>query len=286
MNRARTAGIARWTPGLIAGVVLVSPPGWSYGQPDGATPAAVEPAGAADALSRLREENERLSRQVASLERRVAEMNATLADLASVLRDLARDIPAIREAVDREARSGAGAVDPPAASSDEPFASPDDLLAALRARYTEEFGKDPLPDHPARRREAAEAWLRATNRALRGRANWLVRVSEARIVEQGKTTATMTVLDPLTRAARGGSFTVAVPGEYAKVVRDGGDAVYELSVLVSSEAKYNPERPDRGVFETPPLVGAYVDFAYRLEWRLLRAVRGSDSGDDRTRTPR
>lgn len=219
------------------------------------------------------EELQRLQSEVRSLRDETSKLREEIAALRLLIEHL---VPKPRP----EVASAPARAETPA----DPFASPASLLAELRSRYRRDFAGLPTATEAQLQRyqDFARKWCKSTNSDAFGKGLWLVRIDFDDEPDTPEFEAMLTVVDATSRLPIGDSFAGNVPRTFVDQVRRAGDgALYELKALMTSAVRFNAERHDRGVWDYPPMVGAYVEFGFKLEWQGLAAVR--DFRDDRGR---
>ncbi len=242
----------------------------------------------------LRQENARLRDRIAQLEAQLAQSNRQVESLKAQNTALQR----------RLTPGGGGGSGPPTTPTpapsnepdlsnlpDDPFAAPDAMLRELRSKYVENFGDAPLstPEEREKRIQDARPWTRRMSTELRRAVEWLVTVvpdSEGRWSQPGFGRDTVFLLQVLDSASGGGApigrpFPISVSGRDAGRLQANPDGTrWIVSGVFSATPNVNPERETPGLFETPALVGPFVEFQHSL------AVRGLRPADERDETER
>lgn len=256
----------------------------------------VTPAELRREIDTLKADNLRLGAQVETLttqlESMTAERDAARAradQLAAAVAQLREDLRLRGEQTDdptTERPEGPAPVAAPpthAPIPEDPMAAPASLLAELERRYAEELGTehaDPAARLSAERRRVLEDWCRTQARALRGPIEWRVRFTSLTELRRNERAALMTVIDSDSGLPIGPTIEVAVPRAHAdRLARElglaGGEdksALFTLTGTLIAAPKVNADRPTPGVFNHPAFIGAYVEFAFDLDWRTLVVV--------------
>lgn len=212
--------------------------------------------------------------QLTALRNEVAGLRADVSEIKLLLKGMAR--PAVP--------SGPAPLDLPS----DPMASQDAMTAVMQARYAKQFG-EPAANSEAGRRERQrdlERWVRDTNRDLRGKTRWVVRLEKVVEVpaapdagprgEGASFLATYTVLDALTRRAIGTPQTHKVPGFLGKKLAEvPAGTLAEVGVFIAAEMVYSPDRAEAGIFGLPVMVGPYVEHGIRTDWASVELIKDS-----------
>ncbi|MBL9141599.1 MAG: hypothetical protein JNK53_07000, partial [Phycisphaerae bacterium] len=230
---------------------------------------AFAPAQSDESQNDLRKEIDRLRQEVKALE----------ADLDTAL---AR----VRELEALVAKSHSTHAAPPASAPvpmpANPALGPGGLLSTLQADYNSPeagfAGKD-IPNGPGADPNSQKAWT-AHQRALE---SWIAReqrkVSEVQwvgvvdpaSVEQRGREVSMTLV--FTNGGRDFRAPVTVDQGMVERLRgpDGSitQAPLTVNAVVTPRLRINPNRPDTGAFDNPPLVAPFVEFGYDLKIRVL-----------------
>lgn len=285
MKSRRTAYTIIWPAATFGAFILpafgqnnqpVTVPPLPAAQPQSDVPSATERQ-----LSALQHDNDKLRQDLAKTRETIDQMKIEVTETRTAIARLSDQVANLTAMVERLLpRAKPATTEERAPVSADPVSSPAAMLAALRARYTRDFDGTRPADNPSRRREEFENWCRQTARLIRGKATWLVRIGPMSPASGTGNSADqntmMTVLDATTQKPIGEPFQTVVPASFVKQIKESGDnALFEFALIAESDPKYNPDRATPGVFEVPPMVGPYVEFAYKMEWRSLKPIRGS-----------
>ncbi|GIK19025.1 MAG: hypothetical protein DYG93_01080 [Leptolyngbya sp. PLA2] len=220
--------------------------------------AAPQPA-APDALraenDSLRAEVQRLRAALDEALRRLAAAEAALARLGAPLGTTTED-------------TEPAAVDAPA----DPLASPVSMLVELRRRYERDLAG--APSDAAARRAAVAAWCRSIRAELKGRREWLVTIApvEEPGVSPSRPEAMVRIYDEALLRPIGEAVRVRIPARHAAQVRGRPDQrLWTLTANVAAAPRFEERRETEGVFNHPPFIGPYAEFAFELEWVSLTA---------------
>lgn len=234
----------------------------------------------------LRTENQRLQGRVRDLEQELAAARERIAELEA-------QVESLREAL-RNRGGGRPAELPPLPaeeiSIDEsvPTASPRALRQALEASF-EEAMKELEPGAPgsAERRayvRALRSWMAGVSRTMKGPIEWHVR-----LIEGAASTHTYAVqlqaVDPGTGVELGDPFWTQLSRLQARRLEQYFALTGEREALVLRgtlvpEPVLNPDRAEAGMFDTPPLIGPFVEFGYRVDTRTLLPVSEDEDEDE------
>lgn len=245
-------------------------------------------------VRKLRDEVATQKKELDAIKKELGEARKQLTELKGMLSEMRGMLERILRSVSPSPNTNPNPA-PTAQLPVDPFACPDCLLAELRKRYAAKFGKafDPS-DSTARRERLSDIgkWVRDMNHDLRGKARWLVRVESLKEENAagggggGATTliATYTILDPTSRAALGSPRTDIVPSQFQPRLKAGGEGMlYEVGLWANADIKFNENRPDEGIFNTPMLLAPYVEWGMKAEWNSVEPIDGS--GGDRKKKP-
>lgn len=238
--------------------------GGSWGQADPEQPAATHD----QLLEQVRLQRERIG----ALERRIGELTSQRRDIVGTLRQMEATLANLRESLGASEPSR-----PPISGSAlpaDPLAAPAALMRELRAVYQAEMAGLGL-ETPAQRAEfAAKArlWARLTNRDLRGKRSWLVRLDDLAGVGQRGHVVRLTVLDESTGLPIGEAVDVGFPAKFLERFNRGSrSGRWVLTSIVIAKPTFNEHRTTPGVFEFPPYVGPMMEFDFELDWFSLSA---------------
>lgn len=241
-------------------------------------------------VRKLRDEFAAQKKELDAIKKELGEARKQLTELKGMLSEMRGMLERILRSVSPSPNTNPNPA-PTAQLPVDPFACPDCLLAELRKRYAAKFGKaiDPS-DNAARRDRLAEVgkWVRDMNHDLRGKARWLVRVESLKEESVPGSAATLavtyTILDPTSRATLGSARTDIVPSQFQPRLKAGGEGMlYEVGLWASADIKFNENRPDEGIFNTPMLLAPYVEWGMKAEWNSVEPIDGS--GGDRKKKP-
>ena len=241
----------RWC--VLAGVLGTLAPCGLLAQ-DGAPPPAAPDALQAENDS-LRAEVQRLRSSLDEALRRLAAAEAALARLGVPLGATTED-------------ADPATVDAPA----DPLASPASLFVELRRRYERDFARGPTD--AVARRTAVAAWCKSVRAELKGRREWLVTIApvEGPGISPSHPEAMVRVYDEALLRPIGEAVRVRIPARHAAQVRARPDQrLWTLTANVAATPRFEERREDEGVFNYPPFIGPYAEFAFELEWVSLTA---------------
>ncbi len=235
----------------------------------------------AEELQRLRDEVARLmtladrlqsiETELATAQRQVQALERENADLRSRLTAAMQRL-GIDPAADAAPKSAA---QPRAEIPEDPMLSPASLMAELRRQYFEAF-PDPLPEGAEQRAAqlaAIEQWTRKAARELRGRPTWIVRFTDLTERPDGRFEAKMQVVEESSGLPIGDAFVTEIPRAYVSRVREAEFDRWKLTLGFDAAPKFNGERLDPGIFNSPPFIGPGAEFGFTLNWRGLSGVR-------------
>jgi hypothetical protein len=176
--------------------------------------------------------------------------------------------------------SGVGASpEPEPVTIDEsvPTASPRALLREFQTRYRNELGEMPAgaADDDAERlayMRALRHWTAKINREFHVPIKWFVTLeSDARPRARGFVVWVQAV-DPETDYELGEPFPVFLPRTLAARLQNreyDWDGVLVMDGVLTPRVAIDPERMEEGLFNSPPLIGTFVEFEIAAEARTL-----------------
>ncbi len=241
----------RWC--VLAGVLGTLAPCGVLAQDGAPQPAAPDAIRAEN--NSLRAEVQRLRAALDEALRRLAAAEAALARLGLPLGTTMEDAdPAV------------------VAAPADPLASPASLLVELRRRYERDLAGGPTD--AAARRAAVGAWCKSIRTDLKGRREWLVTI--APVEEPGaspsRPEAMVRVYDEALLRPIGEAVRVRIPARHAAQVRARPDQrLWTLTANIAAAPRFEERRETEGVFNYPPFIGPYAEFAFELEWVSLTA---------------
>ncbi|MCW5776620.1 MAG: hypothetical protein KIS87_09295 [Phycisphaeraceae bacterium] len=217
---------------------------------------------AQDAPDALRAENDSLRAEVQRLRSALDEALRRLAAAEAALARLGVPLGSTTDDTDP------GALDAPA----DPLASPASMLVELRRRYERDLAGGPTD--AAARRAAVAAWCKSIRAELKGRREWLVTIApvEDPGVAASRPEAMVRVYDEALLRPIGEAVRVRIPARYAAQVRGRPDQrLWTLTANVVVAPRFEERRESEGIFNYPPFIGPYAEFAFELEWVSLNA---------------
>ena len=159
---------------------------------------------------------------------------------------------------------------------DDALASPSTVLRELSKRYEERFGDEQSLTEDSQ--DVISKWCRDVTIQLRGKREWIVSIGSVTRENRRLYTALFVVYDADTRRPISEPFRSSIPERFATRVETHREAtLWRVSGLVIAEPKFTPDRIDPGVFNYPPLVGPFVEFAWRFVWYGIAPFEFSDS---------
>ena len=225
--------------------------------------------------TQLREENAALREELRRERARADELESRLAALLNERRGLEGRLSQT-ESMIAQLRAEMGRVDAPptpiarAPAGADPLSSPASLLRELRSRYHVAMLGVPnsTPEERADYAEQVQLWCKLTNRELRGKRTWLVKLTDIEPLDRDSSVASMTVLDEESGGLPiGEAVDVRVPKRYLDKLDIGPENDrWLLTAIVIAKPVFNPERQTRGIFEFPPFIGPMVEFDFELDW--------------------
>lgn len=205
------------------------------------------------------------AQQIAALEARVQELEEALARAEARVAEL--------EAALAAAQGGAAPGEPGLTlPADKPTASPDAALVALKASYADTF-KDrsfATDAEKADYNKTLRSWLAAQEREFRGHVEWVCTVSNREVLTNGDQFLTVEVIDPDTGDLWSRPFVLEIP-------RRQGGALARLDLsrplvvggIFQLDLTVNENRPEEGMFNDPPFVGAFVEYGYNFRLQSI-----------------
>ncbi len=248
----------------------------------------------------LRAENDRLRERLAELETELAESRRRIARLEDLVRSLRREL-AEADVADRAADGPAGPTpapesqaggesrleDPTADSAapipDDPYAAPDALQRRLTLELANEFAAAPPTEQRDLNRYLADLrrWARIASQTYRAPVDWLVQIVDRPSPTEPPAPppppiAIVQIIEQETGRTIGEPFPLTLgPRELARLNENREQEAWILSGVIAAAPVVNPERRDQGLFNTPPLLGPYVEFGYDFSVRALRPAEPS-----------
>ena len=248
--------------GAAVGVGSISTPSLArpveLTQPQPASPAA-------EAMDKLKQENDALKRRVVQLEQQLREARAEIDAMKGGVPVATPDAPAAKTQADIPA---------------DPLASPASMLAALKKSYAADLAEFADDSNQAKHRPAVAKWVDQQKKAVSGKTQWLVRFVRTDADTSTKRNATprletvIQIVDPASKLPIGEAFRLEVPARFLKLVQSAkSDELFTLSGTFSATPKFNPQRETPGTFDVPPMIGKYAEFDYTLAWDKLEAEK-------------
>jgi len=244
----------------------------------------------------LRAENNRLRERLAELETELAESRRRIARLEDLVRSLRRELAEVDvtnghtgepsdsgPAQESDSTITTKDADSAAPIPDDPYAAPDALHRRLRREFANEFAAEPPAEDRALQRYVADLrrWARIASQTHRAPVDWLVRIIDRPTTDDpaAPRVATFQVIERETGRTIGEPFTLTLaPRETARLDEHAEQKLWILSGVLAAAPSINPDRPDKGLFDNPPLLGPYVEFGYDFSVRALRpAERTADA---------
>ncbi|TVQ81032.1 MAG: hypothetical protein EA380_02650 [Phycisphaeraceae bacterium] len=236
-----------------------------------------------ESMADLRRENEALRQRIAQLEAQLATAREEAEGLREanrvLLRQLERTPPApspppepvatpdeAEPPVPTEAPEERRRAYPDPASAD-PFAFPDALLSAIQRSHDDAMGSETLDkEQPGAYFGALRRWANSANRAFRGRIDWVVSVSDERGAIPAQQPVRIFVVDPETlQPLHREAFIVELSSrDRRRVAEESSRPAWRIIGQITSQVRVNPDRPERGVFNTPVFLGPFAEFDYEL----------------------
>jgi hypothetical protein len=220
----------------------------------------------------LRQEIDRLRRQLADSQ---AELDAAKARIKELEAKLAA-------AAAGGARGQEIPAPPPPPVPADPSIGPGGLLASLQADYLAAFPDDP-PSKSAQRLfeqhlQALRAFATRANRDYVRQVTWNGQLDPTIPVRANGRQVGFTVI------FRNGVREFRVPatvsqGTFERIVADGQPTQGPIAVtaVVTPRVRVNADRPDRGAFESIPMVAPYVEFLFDLDVKSVIPAPPADA---------
>lgn len=245
-----------FAPIALAALVALAPSAPTAAQ------AAPGPAAPGQSVSDLRQEIDRLRK----------ELSARDADLAAALgriKELESQLAAAKGASSAPAESAAPA---PAPVPADPSIGPGGLLASVQADYLGSFPSVPDAGDPQKLNlhlRALENWCTKENREGIGQHAWTGRIDPGSVQVSGRDVAFTAIF---TNGSK--DYKVPVTAEQSVLARvrtrDGLETgPVTMTGVVRPMLRVNPARPAPGAFENPPLVAPYVEFFYQFDLKSV-----------------
>lgn len=260
---------------VLLAILVLS--GTTFAQPD-------------ESMADLRRENEALRQRIAQLEAQLATAREEAEGLRQANRVLLRELeertrPAPLPRPEPEARPAEApppvTAEPPAErkraypdpARANPFAFPDALLSAVQRSHDDAMGSETLDrEQPTAYFSALRRWVNSTNRAFRGRIDWVVSVSDERGAIPAQQPVRVFVVDPETlQPLHREAFIVELSSrDRRRMAEESSRQAWRIVGQIASQVRINPDRAERGVFNTPVFLGPFAEFDYEL--RILSVV--------------
>ncbi|MEM1423775.1 MAG: hypothetical protein AAGH64_07205 [Planctomycetota bacterium] len=251
-------------------------------------------AHADETVADLRRENDQLRERIAQLEAmmetvidRNNELEAETDDLRDRLLELTRRVQDTSDAVAQQRTRTDDSlrpieIEPPelAPATDDPMASPGQLLAALARDHDGRYPELTLatPEDRERYTEDLRKWERSVERDFNARVDWLIDVVDDYPVldEEGEPTDARTIVfyvidreSNLPFDADPSTLTVASRAAIRTLTNDEGVARFRVNGVLTATPIINTARPERGMIDSPPYIAPYVEFAYAFRVNAL-----------------
>ncbi|MBM4112614.1 MAG: SlyX family protein [Phycisphaerae bacterium] len=178
------------------------------------------------------------------------------------------------------------ATTPPAATTPapaNPFDNSATVVEAVKERFAADFAGRPSPQeglHDDRLTRLwtteAERWANLVNREMRRPIVWTVRVINAQA--SGKSWQLEVVcVDPAQHHDIGRPFSIQLrsvqAGPFEQAMRLGkGGSDFTLRAVFIPQVAINPSRFDAGPFDSPPFIGTFLEFGFRMNVTSLTRV--------------
>lgn len=217
------------------------------------------------------DEIEALKRRIGELERQLQAARETIAILR---RQLAQQ-GVQPEEVEVE--------DPLVLPQDQPLASPEATLAAVIADYAEFREGKTWDDEKDRRNFLREVdrWTSRMEKEYRGRVEWTCDMVAREQLRSGEEFLMVVVRDLETGNRWSNQFEVAIPRRLqARAHRIPSDEPIILRGTFQLDLSINPERLERGSFDSPRFVGPFVEFGFNFDVSAIAEVEREDDEHD------
>ena len=240
---------------LIAAISLTSQPAWSQNNED------------------LRSENQQLRSQLNQVTSELQAAQDRIAELEAQLVALERALAAARGETIEDPSSDETTID-----ESEPSASPRALYRALQKDYQQAL-QDLEPGQVGDRdrtnyMRVLNRWRAGAARQFRAQVQWHVQVEEEFATRSGYDLR-LRAVDPVTHVPLGAPFSVSLARTLARhyeTLRDNRQIdTYVLRGTLQPQITVNPQRPEAGPFDNPPLIGPFAEFGFTVEPRSLAA---------------
>lgn len=228
-----------------------------------AAPAQAAPgqAAAGQSVSDLRQEIDRLRKELSTRD----------ADLAAALARI-KELEAQLAAAKGGGSAPAAPAPAPAPVPADPSIGPGGLLASVQADYLGAFPT--VPDAGDQQKlslhlRALENWCTKANRDGIGQRAWTGRIDPGSVQVSGRDVAFTAIF---TNGSK--DYKVPVTAEQSMLARvrtrDGLETgPVTMTGVVRPILRVNPARPAPGAFENPPLVAPYIEFFYQFELKSI-----------------
>lgn len=231
----------------------------------------------------LRQENERLRDRVTELEAELADARKRIAKLEESARATpSRPDPQPTQPSPPAASTPAAPTDELSGLPDDPFASPDAMLLALRTQYHQALGDMPRETDAQAQQLIRDArrWARQVGLEKRKPIEWTVRVlavapsrapGVTNLRDSGE--AVIEVIDPATGLAIGSPFTISLESREIARLRDVPvPSKWIFGGVFAATPSVDESRAEPGLFNVPKLIGPFVAFGYELSVRSMRPL--------------
>ena len=240
--------------------------------------AAPAPAGTRTAPRPQDQSTADLRQEIDRLRRQLADSQAELDAAKARIKELEAKLAAAAAGGARDA--GTPAPPPPPVPAD-PTIGPGGLLSSLQADYLATFPDDP-PSRTAPRMfdqhlQALRAFATRANRDYVRQVTWTGQIDPTVPPRANGRQVGFTIV------FRNGTREFKVPatvslGTFERVMSGGQpiDGPIAVNGIVTPRVRVNPDRPDRGAFESIPMVAPYVEFLFDLD---VKSVTPAPAGD-------
>jgi len=186
----------------------------------------------------------------------------------------------------------------PAVAPTNPFENATTVLAAIRARFAADFAGKPAPREGTNDEQLArlwtveaERWSNLVNREFRKPIVWTVRIVSAQASGRSWRMEVICV-DPASRTDVGRPFPIQIQQPQSssfesrlKLGSENDD--FTLRGVLIPQVVLNPTRFEEGPFDTPPFIGTFLEFGFRISVTSLTYMeprKGQKPGTPPTRT--
>jgi hypothetical protein len=242
-------------------------------------PTAQVPAGAPAAPQATDQSTADLRQEIDRLRRQLADSQAELDAAKARIKELEAKLAA---AAAGGARGGEIPAPPPPPVPADPTVGPGGLLASLQADYLAAFPDDPPPRSAQRLFDQHLQALRAF--ATRANRDYVRQVTWTGQLDPNIPPRVNARQVGFTMVFRNGAREFRVPatvsqGTFERIVTNGRptDGPIAVTAIVTPRVRVNAERPDRGAFESIPMVAPYVEFLYDLDVKSVMPAPPADA---------